>query len=87
MSSFSYIDNANNEVPDASQYRFGIVVTEWNNHITDTLLEGAVQTLKQYGVAESSITIERVPGSFELIYACSQLAKRGYLDADRKSVV
>ena len=81
MSSFSYIDNANNEVPDASQYRFGIVVTEWNNHITDTLLEGAVQTLKQYGVAESSITIERVPGSFELIYACSQLAKRGYLDA------
>ena len=83
MSSFSYIDNANNEVPDASQYRFGIVVTEWNNHITDTLLEGAVQTLKQYGVAESSITIERVPGSFELIYACSQLAKRGYLDAEK----
>ena len=81
MSSFSYIDNANNEVPDASQYRFGIVVTEWNNHITDKLLEGAVETLKKYGVAESSITIERVPGSFELIYASSQLAKRGYLDA------
>ena len=81
MSSFSYLEGASANIPDASQYRFGIVVTEWNNHITDTLLEGAVQTLKQYGVAESSITIERVPGSFELIYASSQLAKRGYLDA------
>ena len=56
-------------------------MTEWNNHITDKLLEGAVETLKKYGVDPSSITIERVPGSFELIYASSQLAKRGYLDA------
>ena len=81
MSSFSYIDNANNEVPDASQYRFGIVVTEWNNHITDTLLEGAVQTLKQYGVAESSITIERVPGSFELTFGSAQMIQSGKVDA------
>ena len=81
MSSFSYLVQASQNIPDASQYRFGIVVTEWNNHITDKLLEGAVETLKQYGVDPSSITIERVPGSFELIYASSQLAKRGYLDA------
>jgi 6,7-dimethyl-8-ribityllumazine synthase len=81
MSSFSYMENAQALDLDASQYRFGIVVTEWNNHITDVLLKGAVDTLIKYGVDESGITIERVPGSFELIYAGSQLAKRGYLDA------
>ena len=46
MSSFSYSNQAEQNIPDASQYRFGIVVTEWNNHITDKLLEGAVETLK-----------------------------------------
>lgn len=33
-------------VPDASQMRFGIVVSEWNSNITGALLEGAVKTLK-----------------------------------------
>lgn len=35
-----------NSVPDASQMRFGIVVSEWNHNITGALLEGAVRTLK-----------------------------------------
>lgn len=35
-----------NSVPDASQMRFGIVVSEWNHNITGALLEGAVNTLK-----------------------------------------
>lgn len=35
-----------NSVPDASQMRFGIVVSEWNSNITGALLSGAVQTLK-----------------------------------------
>lgn len=61
--------------------RFGIVVTEWNKHITDTMLKSALETLVEYGVQENSITIRRVPGSFELIYGCSQLAQHGYIDA------
>ena len=36
-----------NSVPDASQMRFGIVVSEWNHNITGALLEGAVNTLKK----------------------------------------
>ena len=81
MSTFSLLENNSDNVPDASSMRFGIVVTEWNKHITDTMLKSALETLVEYGVQENSITIRRVPGSFELIYGCSQLAQHGYIDA------
>lgn len=80
MSDFSLINNVK-ELPDASNMRFGIVVTEWNNHITDALLEGAVKALTEAGVSEQSISIRRVPGSFELVYGCSRMAENGYIDA------
>ena len=38
-------------------------------------------TLAEYGVPENNITVRRVPGSFELVYGCAQLAQRGYVDA------
>ncbi|MBQ8873961.1 MAG: 6,7-dimethyl-8-ribityllumazine synthase, partial [Bacteroides sp.] len=41
-----------NSVPDASDMRFGIVVSEWNSNITGALLEGAVTTLKKHGVKD-----------------------------------
>jgi len=69
------------QLPDASEMRFGIVVAEWNNHITDKLLDAAVETLRKAGVQESAITVMRVPGSFELIYGCAELARHGYIDA------
>ena len=81
MSTFSFLENNSDNVPDASSMRFGIVVTEWNKHITDAMLKSALETLVEYGVQENSITIRRVPGSFELIYGCSQLAQHGYIDA------
>lgn len=80
MSDFSLINNAG-ELPDASEMRFGIVVTEWNNHITDRLLEGAIEALKKAGVSESSINVLRVPGSFELVYGCARMADHSYIDA------
>ena len=61
--------------------RFGIVVTEWNNHITDKLLDGAASELQKRGVAESNITVKRVPGSFELIYGAHQMVLNGGYDA------
>lgn len=80
MSDFSLINNAG-ELPDASEMRFGIVVTEWNNHITDRLLEGAIEALKKAGVSESSINVLSVPGSFELVYGCARMADHSYIDA------
>ena len=77
---FSYTKDQTIPLPDASEMRFGIVVTEWNNHITDKLLEGAVTTLKANGVAENNISVARVPGSFELVYAAQQMAKFAHVN-------
>lgn len=55
--------------------RFGIVCSRWNSEITDRLLEGARQTLREAGVAASEIIAVRVPGAFELPVMASQLAK------------
>lgn len=70
-----------NSVPDASDMRFGIVVSEWNSHITGALLEGAVTTLKKHGVKEENILIQTVPGSFELTFGSAQMIKSGKVDA------
>lgn len=78
---FSYLDAQVTPIPDATDMRIGIVVSEWNNHITDKLLEGAVQTLQEHGVGLPKITIKRVPGSFELIYGAAQLSKHGHVNA------
>lgn len=80
MSDFSLL-NSVDSLPDASNMRFGIVATEWNNDITNALLEGAVNALKAAGVSENSISVRRVPGSFELVYGCSRMADNGYIDA------
>lgn len=68
-------------VPDASKMRIGIVVSEWNRHITEKLLEGACNTLEKQGVLSSHITVFRVPGSFELTFGAQQMAKYGDVDA------
>ncbi len=61
--------------------RVGLVVSEWNGGITSDLRDGVVKTLKRYGVDESDIVISAVPGSFELVYGCAQLAGSGKVDA------
>ena len=69
-----------NKIPDASEMRFGIVVSEWNENITGDLLEGAVQTLQKYGAKSENITVKSVPGSFELIYGSAQLSRSSLFD-------
>lgn len=70
-----------NYVPDASQMRFGIVVSEWNSTITNSLLKGAVTTLKKQGAKDENILIKTVPGSFELTFGAAQMIKSGKVDA------
>ncbi len=64
-----------NSVPDAKGMKFGIVVAEWNNNITDALMEGAIDTLIKNGVEESDIKVLRVPGSFELVFGATLMTK------------
>lgn len=68
-------------VPDASSMRFGIVVSEWNDNITKRLLDAAVRTFEKYGVQKENIVIKSVPGSFELIFGCSQMQRNAGVDA------
>ena len=70
-----------NSVPDASDMRFGIVVSEWNSNITGALLEGAVTTLKKHGVKDENLLVQTVPGSFELTFGSAQMIKSGKVDA------
>jgi 6,7-dimethyl-8-ribityllumazine synthase len=53
-------------IPNGADFKIGIVVSEWNDHITNKLLQGAVDTLLENGVSENNILIHRVPGAFEL---------------------
>mgnify|MGYP000609186885 FL=1 len=79
-STYSYTEDQTLPIPDASEMRFGVIVTEWNNHITDKLLQGTIEELEKNGVEENTNTVKRVPGSFELVYAASQLAKFGHVN-------
>ncbi len=68
-------------VPDAENMRFGIVVSEWNNGITGTLMQGAVTTLKKHGAKDENILIQTVPGSFELTFGSARMIQSGKVDA------
>ena len=68
-------------LPDGSSLKIGIVVSQWNADITNALLNGAKDTLKQAGVLDDNIEILYVPGSFELPWGARQLMKPGKRDA------
>lgn len=68
-------------VPDAGKMRFGIVVSDWNHDITQSLLEGATKTLKKHGATDNNIVIKHVPGSFELTLGAQFFAEYDDLDA------
>ena len=68
-------------IPNAEGFRFGIVVSEWNNEITDNLLKGAYQTFLDHGANPENIFISKVPGSFELVYGCKHMIKNNNLNA------
>ena len=63
-------------IPNASNYRFGIVVSEWNDNITEGLFKGAYETLVENKVAPENITRWNVPGSYELIYGCKKMQQQ-----------
>jgi 6,7-dimethyl-8-ribityllumazine synthase len=60
---------------------FGIVVSQFNNFITDRLLSGALDALQTAGAAEKQIEIVRVPGSFEIPIAAKKLAASNRFDS------
>jgi 6,7-dimethyl-8-ribityllumazine synthase len=61
--------------------KFGIVVSRFNDFITQKLLEGALDRLERSGVKDSDIDVLWVPGSFEVPLACLKMAKSKRYDA------
>ena len=62
-------------VPSGEGKKFVVVVSEWNDEITSKLLEGTLVGLKQNSVAEKHVTVETVPGCFELPFAALRMAE------------
>jgi 6,7-dimethyl-8-ribityllumazine synthase len=75
----SHYDKA--KVPSAEPFRFGLVVSEWNSHITEALLRGAKDALIDCGALEENIRVEYVPGSFELPSGAQAMLEYLKLDA------
>ena len=62
-----------NTIPNAKDFRFGIVVSEWNNHVTEGLYNGAIAALLDCGAQIENIIRWNVPGSFELVYGAKRM--------------
>ena len=61
------------QAPDASGLRLGVVAASWHAEIVDVLLDRALATAKEAGVAEP--TVVRAPGTIELPVVCQELAR------------
>ena len=62
-----------NTIPNAKNFRFGIVVSEWNEHITEGLYNGTIEALLDCGMLPENCIRWNVPGSFELIYGAKKM--------------
>lgn len=69
-----------NTIPNAKDFRFGIVVSEWNDEITNGLFNGAKAALLDCGALAENIIRWDVPGSFELIYGSKRMIETQKVD-------
>ncbi|MFC2171067.1 6,7-dimethyl-8-ribityllumazine synthase [Acidobacteriota bacterium] len=66
---------------DAGKLRFGIVVSRFNEFMSEKLLQGCLDCLQRHNADDSKVTVVRVPGSFEIPLAAGKLASSGKVDA------
>lgn len=65
----------------ADEHRFAIVVSRFNEFVTESMLDGALDTLDRHGVDLDEVTIVHVPGSLEIPVAAQKCARSGDYDA------
>ncbi|MBN0986282.1 MULTISPECIES: 6,7-dimethyl-8-ribityllumazine synthase [Amphritea] len=61
--------------------QYAIVVGRFNSFVVESLLEGAIDTLKRHGIAAEKIRVVRVPGAFEIPLAVQKIAAQKKDDA------
>ena len=59
---------------DASQLRFGVIASRFNDEIVSGLLEGALTCLERHGASDDAVALYRVPGAFEIPALAAKLA-------------
>ncbi|MGS4346749.1 6,7-dimethyl-8-ribityllumazine synthase [Myroides odoratus] len=73
-------------LPSATDMKVGIVVSNWNDTITEGLFEGAKRTLLDCGLQEEGLIRWDVPGSFELVFGAKRMIER-FEDLDAVIVI
>ena len=57
--------------------RFALVVSRFNDFISDKLLSGAIDALSRHGASDEDIDVVKVPGSFEIPLMAKKMAEKG----------
>lgn len=65
---------------NGSGRRFAIVVSRFNELVTERLLAGAMACLQAHDVAEDDVTVYSVPGAWELPLAADRILRAGGVD-------
>lgn len=65
----------------AKGLRFAIIVSRFNDFITNKLLDGAMDILLRHGAVKEDIDVIRVPGSFEIPLIAKKVAHKNTHDA------
>lgn len=76
-----HAQQANHETFDASSWRIGIVVAQFNTGVTDRLYQSALKRAAEYGMSEANIFTIKVAGSAEIPLALQHLAASGEYQA------
>lgn len=66
---------------DATGLKCALVVSRFNNFLTDKLVEGALDCLVRHGAAEKDQTVAHVPGAIEIPATAARLVATGKYDA------
>lgn len=74
-------DFSNTDIPKATEFNFAIVVSQWNDEITNALYQGAVDFLLAHDALAENILTVQVPGSYELTSAADMVLTLKKVDA------
>ncbi len=64
-----------------AEARYALVVGRFNSFVVESLVAGALDTLKRHGVPDASITLARCPGAWELPLLARKMVATGRFDA------
>lgn len=63
-----------NSIKTNKTYNIAVITTNWNEIITQKLLDGSLQALSKWGISDENITVVTVDGAYEIPITCKALA-------------